>query len=283
MPELLVLAEAEDRVAGAFARRCRARSVRCRRVTPWSLWSALSPELTMGRRGETRSTLWSRPVFSRVGALPDAGLGHWLEADRAYAAAESQAAFLAHLARHPNAVNRPLPDDFTGLGRRFPEQLALARSCGLPTPAWLFTSELPEARRFLAELGGTALYRRRCEDIFDFRLASPAALPVESGRLRTAAMFVAGRRGRPIVSTWACGALAHADARTGDAAAPPAPEERLRALFKASGLRFGQAIGIADAAGYSFYGLTGTPQLRFYRAPADALHDALIDGLQEAS
>lgn len=283
MPEVLILAEAADRLAQSFAGRCRRRGLAARRSAPWSFWAALSPELTVAQDGRTASTLHARPLFSRLGALPEAGLERWAEADRAYASAEAQAAFLVHLADHPNAVNRPLPHDFTGLGLRFPEQLELARSAGLRTPAWMFTSELPEATRFLLEHGPTTLYRPRCEDVFDFRVAAPGRLPVRGDSLLSAAMLVEGRRGVPVASTWAAGRLVHADARDGSALPAPVAECGLRAFFTASGLRFGQAIGILAADGYTFYGAVGTPQLRFYAADADAVHDALVDSLLEAA
>ena len=282
MPELLVVAERGDRVANAFVGRCRKRAVAHRRVNAWSLWRTLSPELSMAVDGRTRSDLWDRPVFSRLGALPESGLTRWAEADRAYVSAESQAAYLAHMARHPNAVNRPLPHDFTGLGLRFPDQLALARSCGLRTPAWKFTSELSEAEGFISDCSGTALYRPRCEDVFDFRLASRARLPLRGDTLRSAAMLIEGRRGRPLVSTWACGALWHADAVDSSAVPAGGFSAGLKELFSRSGLRFGQSVGILDAGGYSFYGMTGTPQNRFFGAAGSAVLDTLIDGLQEA-
>lgn len=283
MAQILILAEAADRLARSFSARCRRRGVAVRRTAPWSFWSALSPELTVAQDGRTASNLHGRALFSRLGALPEAGLERWAEADRGYASAEAQAAFLAHLAAHPNAVNRPLPHDFTGLGLRFPEQLELARASGLRTPAWMFTSELSEATRFLLEHGAATLYRPRCEDVFDFRVAAPGRLPVRDGRLLSAAMLVEGRRGAPVASTWAAGRLVHADARTGRALPAPAAENALRSFFEASGLRFGQAIGVLGADGYSFYGAVGTPQLRFYAEAADAVHDALIDSLTEAA
>jgi len=277
----LVIAGESDAVAAALVERAAVRRFAIRRVSPQELWEKIGPRLEVNRDGSSRNSLAGRAVFNRFGVAVPGAFDLWRPEDRHYASMESGAALFAALLLHPRVINAPKPHDPSGCGLRSVEQLRLAANLGLFTPPWLVTSRLTDAEAFL-ERRELTVYRRRSEDIFDFHLAKWSGLPLAASgeRLLAPVFLLEGRAGAPVVTTWVAGKMWNAEALTRLACDAPAPEVSLKALFEAAGLSFGQAIWIRDEAGaHVFYGVTGTPQLRFYQPHADEVHDEILSWL----
>lgn len=278
----MILAGRKDAVSKAFAGYARKERLAIQWVEPNMLWKKLLPELRVTEMGEITATLDKTPIFNRIGTLQSESWDRWNPDDRHYAAMESSAALLAFLARHPAVVNRPKPHDFSGCGLRSVEQMAFAQSLGLKIPAWLVTSELPEALGFIRDCHQTAIYRKNSEDIFDFPLAREERLPIKNNHLTTAAFLIGGHHGYPIVSTYVFGRLWHFNAVDEKPIGLARHEDLLQSFFDSCGLCFGQAIGIKPAGGndYVFYGATGFPQYRFYRQLSQEIHETLWKGIE---